>query len=253
MLEFSYVPNAFGIGLLVPIPKKINYSSIYKTDDFRGITLSPIISKIFEHCLLQLFDSFLLSDERQFGFKKGKGCRDAIHCLSEIVNFYTSNNTTINICTVDLSKAFDNLNHSVLFQKLVKRNVPHCFILLLQNWYKKCSCLIKFENCFSKIFPVQQGVRQGGALSPILFALYVDDSLKKFNNSNIGCNLYNVFFCAFMYADDIVLLTASVEHLQKLISLCYSEFNSFGLDINVAKCSATRVGPRYKNIFVDIK
>ena len=119
-----------------------------------------------------------MSDERQFEFKKGKGCKDAIHWLSEIVNFYTSNNTTVNICTVDLSKAFDNLNHSILFQKLVKRNVPHCFILLLQNWYRKCSCLIKFENCFSKIFPVQQGVRQGGALSPILFALYVDDSLK---------------------------------------------------------------------------
>ena len=252
MLKFSYVPNAFGIGVLVPISKKINYSSIYNTDYFRGITLSPIISKIFEHCLLQLFGSFLLSDERQFGFKKGKGCRDAIHCLSGIVNFYTSNNTTVNICTVDLSKAFDNLNHSVLFQKLVKRNVPNCFILLLQNWYGKCSCLIKFENCFSKIFPVQQGVRQGGALSPILFALYVDDSLKKFNDSNIGCNLYNVFFCAFMYADDIVLLTASVEHLHKLISLCYEEFISIGLDINVAKCSATRVGPRYKNICDDI-
>ena len=77
-------------------------------------------------------------------------------------------------------------------------------------------------------------------------------TLKKLNNSNIGCNLYNVFFCAFMYADDIVLLTASVEHLQKLISLCYSEFDSIGLDINVAKSSATRVGPRYKNICVDI-
>ena len=110
---------------------------------------------------------------------------------------------------------------------------------------------MKFENCFSEIFPVQQGVRQGGALSPILFALYVDDSLKKLNNSKIGCNLY-IFFCAFMYADDIVLLTASVEYLQKLISLCNTEFNSIGLDINVAKCSATRVGPRFQNTCVDI-
>ena len=52
--------------------------------------------------------------------------------------------------------------------------------------------------------------------------------------------------------NNIVLLTASVEHLQKLISLCYSEFNSIGLDINVAKCTATRVGPRFKNTCVDI-
>ena len=47
-------------------------------------------------------------------------------------------------------------------------------------------------------------------------------------------------------------MTASVEHLQKLISLCYEEFISIGLDINVAKCSATRVGPRYKIICDDI-
>ena len=100
--------------------------------------------------------------------RRGKAAEMQFIVLSEIVNFYTSNNTTVDICTIDLSIAFDNLNHSILFQKLVKRNVPHCFILLLQNWYRKCSCLIKFENCFSKIFPVQQGVRQGGALSPIL-------------------------------------------------------------------------------------
>ena len=138
MLKFSYVPNAFGIGLLVPIPKKINYSSIYNTDDFRGITLSPIISKIFEHCLLQLFDSFLLSDERQFGFKKGKGCRDAIHCLSEIVNFYTSNNTTINICTVDLSKAFDNLNHSIFFvSKISQKECTSLFYTTLAKLVQK--------------------------------------------------------------------------------------------------------------------
>ena len=77
---------------------------------------------------------------------------------------YSSNNTTVNICTVDLSNAFDNPNQSVLFQKLANRNAPHCFIELLQNWYRKCSCLIKFENCFSKIVPVQHG----GALSLIV-------------------------------------------------------------------------------------
>ena len=47
-------------------------------------------------------------------------------------------------------------------------------------------------------------------------------------------------------------MTASVEHLKKLFSLCYEEFISIGLNINVAKCSATRVGPRYKNICDDI-
>ena len=74
-----------------------------------------MISKIFEHCLTKIFGSALLSYHFQFGFQKeGKGCRDALYVINETIEFMTDNLSTVNICFVDLNKAFDNINPYVL-------------------------------------------------------------------------------------------------------------------------------------------
>ena len=74
MLYFDYVPDAFGIGLTVPVPKGNQNQHVYNIDDYRGITLSPVISKIFEHCLLVKYGQFLNSSDCQFGFLKKHWC-----------------------------------------------------------------------------------------------------------------------------------------------------------------------------------
>ena len=68
MVQYNYVPNDFGKGIVVPIPKEANKSGILSPGDYRGITLSPVISKVFEHALHFLFSDFLYSSDRQFGF-----------------------------------------------------------------------------------------------------------------------------------------------------------------------------------------
>ena len=197
LLKTGFVPDAFGIGLVFPIPKNSNLGCGFsKITDFRGITISPVLSKIFEHCLLKLFDSKLSSSHFQFGFKKGKGCRDALYVINEAVNYMTENSSTVNLCFVDLSKAFDNVNHSVLFMKLLKKGLPICFIRLLLNWYNKCLCCVKWGSAVSRLFLVSQGVRQGGVLSPILFCVYVDDALSKLNDTDFGCCIRGFFINA---------------------------------------------------------
>ena len=78
-------------------------------DDFRGITISPVISKIFEHCMMNGFQVFLSSGDNQFGFKKGLGCRNAIFTARNIVDQYIKGGNTANLCAIDLSKAFDKI------------------------------------------------------------------------------------------------------------------------------------------------
>jgi len=70
MQQYNYVPDGFGVGLTVPIPKGDSHSHAGSTADYRGITISPVISKIFEHCLLTTYNRFLFSENCQFGFKK---------------------------------------------------------------------------------------------------------------------------------------------------------------------------------------
>jgi hypothetical protein len=80
MLSVGYVPDAFGQGILVPIPKgdKKMYNLI---EDYRGITISVVISKVFEHVMLIQYQSYFVCSERQFGFKNGVGCCHAIYAL----------------------------------------------------------------------------------------------------------------------------------------------------------------------------
>ena len=55
-------------------------------DDFRGITINPILSKVFEYCILDRFGASFVSCEAQFGFKKNSGCRTAIYSVRKIVD-----------------------------------------------------------------------------------------------------------------------------------------------------------------------
>jgi retron-type reverse transcriptase len=84
---------------------------------------------------------------------------------------------------LDLTKAFDRINHDALFIKLMDRNVPGCIVSLLVNWYFKLNCSV--SNAVSNIFKLSQGVRQGGILSAILFAAFVNSILVKLEKVNL--------------------------------------------------------------------
>ena len=112
------------------------------------------------------------------------------------------------------------------------------------DWYGKCACQVKWENVFSRLFSIHRGVRQGGILSPILFAVYVDDALEKLIASGLGCRYFGFNIGALMYADDLILMAGSIVNLQKLISLTEDLFNEINLKINIAKCNTMRVGNR---------
>ena len=93
---------------------------------------------------------------------------------------------------------------------------------------------------------MNQGVRQGGVLSPVLFSLYCDEALCKLNSSGYGCNFHGIDIAALMYADDIVLISSFISLLQKLLHLCEGEFRDISLSFNVSKCEALRFGKRFR-------
>ena len=93
----DYVPEDFKCGMLIPIPKESGAKRALKTDQFRGITISPIISKVFENCLLTIYKDYLRTSERQFGFKKNTSCSHAIYSVRSVIDHFVSNDTTVNI------------------------------------------------------------------------------------------------------------------------------------------------------------
>ena len=101
------------------------YGKTITVEDFCGVSISPVISKVLEHCILDRYGTFLGSSDNQFGFKKSSGCAHAVHVLRSVVDYYVSCGSTVNICALDLSKAFDTRDSAMaegLRAALVSRN-----------------------------------------------------------------------------------------------------------------------------------
>ena len=82
---------------MIPLVKDTD-GNRFVTD--RGITISPVISKLFEMVLMLLFDSQLSSDSLQFGFKQKSSCNHAVFSLKTVVDHYVRDGSTVNIlCT----------------------------------------------------------------------------------------------------------------------------------------------------------
>ena len=196
-------------------------------DDFRGIAISPVVSKVFEHCFLDRFKDYLNFAHDQFGFKKGVSCGFAVYSVRQIVDKFVAELCTVNLCSIDFSKAFDKVNHYSLFLKLMKRQLPAKLLCVLESLLTECYSNIKWNNFITVKFAVNFGVRQGSVLSPFLFALYLDDL----------CNLCMGDRSRFIvvYDDDIMLISPSVVEIERLLHACENELNWLDLAINFNK------------------
>jgi len=110
-----YIPAGFKVSNIVSIPKlKDARAKALTRNDYRGIAISPVISKLFEHCFMDTLQLFLTTESDQFGFKKGNGCSHAVYTVQQNINRNVTNGCTVNLCTIDLSKAVDKVNHDAL-------------------------------------------------------------------------------------------------------------------------------------------
>ena len=244
MLLNGFVPSDFGRGITIPIPKNDTLRGAHPIESFRGITLSPILSKLFEHCILLLFSEYFRTSDNQFGFKSKVGCPHAIYTLRKVIDHYITNDSTVNLCFLDMAKGFDKINNNVLMLKLMKLRVPANLIMLLNYWFSISYSVVRWGRATSQPYRILSGVRQGGVLSPTLFAIYVDNFLQSFKS--FGCSIFGLSVSALMYADDLILLAPSITELQNMLNMCCNELKLLDLKINCTKSVALRIGKRYR-------
>jgi len=99
----------------------------------------------------------------------------------------------------------------------------------------------------SQSFNVFCGVRKGGVLSPFLFNIYVDDLITRLESVDADCNVCGIFFGSIMYADDLLLLSALVTGLQRLLDMCNEFAVSNDLTYNHKKSVCIKIGPHWNS------
>ncbi len=117
--------------------------------------------------------------------------------VRETVNYYNSKKTNANVLMLDASKAFDRVEYCKPFKLLLRKNVSPLIIRLLINMYTNQKLQVKWDNVISHRFEAINCVKQGGVLSQILFAIYMDELLLRLKKSSIGCHIRNLFRALF--------------------------------------------------------
>lgn len=186
---------------------KIN--PIYKKDDetfftnYRPISLLPAISKIFEKVIfIQIYDFFQkkkLLYISQYGFRTGHSTESAaLELVDKIITKMDKKDTPIGIF-IDLSKAFDTIDHEILLKKLNYYGFSTPAISLMKSYLNDRMQYVQMNDVSSDFCEVNTGVPQGSILGPLLFIIYMNDIIES-----------SKLFDFILYADD-TSLTTSVE------------------------------------------
>ena len=135
--------------------------------------------------------------------------------MCTVVEYYCNNDFTVNTCALDISKAIDRVDQYALVNLMIDRGISKCIISLMLDWFKKSTAIVRWGNSVSKKICLNANVCQGGLLSPVFFAIYVDTLIQKLKQTGVDYNINGQFFGCLFYGDDIILLADSLRGMQK--------------------------------------
>jgi len=224
-------PEKLKTAKIIPVFKNKDKTEV---SNYRPISILPVISKIYERVfynrLYNYFSYNNLFSESQYGFRSGRSTELALLKFSEdIINSFNNGKNTV-ATFMDLSKAFDCVNHEILIKKLEYYGVNRICIQWVQSYITDREHYTSWNESNSPTCLLNIGVPQGSILGPLLFLIYINDIV---NSSN---SLTFVLF-----ADDTTIYS-SHKNIDTAINMMNNElqrvakwFDANKLSLNVSK------------------
>ena len=238
--ELCMIPNVWHKAVIHLIPKE--KKDLIDPLQYQGLALQSCIFKIFCYILnsrvVKFADDKEIMADEQNGFRRHRSCQHHIFSLVTMIRNHCEikNGGQLFTCFVDFKKVFDAMDRDLLIHRLGEMGINGPFLEVTKQIYSHTGSYIHLNGMCSKEFESKNGLLQGNNLSPMYFALYINDLLEELRKSNLGAQItpmLNVSTLA--YADDIVLISLTADGLQRLLDIVMTWCHNWRVLINVAK------------------
>ena len=223
MLNFSHCPTLMKRGIIITLYKGGNKKK-NDPNSYRAITLSSVVLKLYEKVLLKLCKEDGKADfnKLQTGFQPNMGCMMTAFMVKECMNFTAELGSKLYMCFLDLRQAFDRVWQDLLMVKLYRKGFNKSLIKAIIDLYDDMFSCVRSQGIESDWFPVKQGTRQGGCLSPYLYLVFGNDLLDELSKCAYCFMMYGLQ-CGFpAYADDLLLLSLLKRGMDCMMDICFA-------------------------------
>ncbi|CAI2727681.1 unnamed protein product [Schistosoma spindalis] len=249
-METGSYPYCWKTAYIIP-----RYKSGDKTDmnNYRPINITPVISRIMEKIVSDELSNYLLAgnfiNDTQHGFLKNRSCMTCHFDFFNLVYSLRSQGYLVLVLYLDISKAFDMVNHQLLIGKLASYGVQNPLLDWIESFLSNRHQIVKINSSLSNAVPVRSGVIQGSVLGPLLFLVFINDICENFC---VGKPL--------LYADDLKLVYPFSPHELENVQTCINlELNKVAqwclkwqLELNTTKCGWICFGDTSLNLDLTI-
>ena len=185
------------------------------------------------------------SGEEQLGFRKGRGTTDGMFALRQLVEKRMEMQGHMVLAFVDIEKAFDTVPRKMAMVTLRWMGAPESEVKMVEAMYENTTGRVIVGSGMSNEFQVNIGLRQGSALSPLLFILVMELISRKISTTDAMKKI--------MYADDLVIVAEHREELQDALEEWNDMFKKHGLKMNLEKTEVMWVGKHREELNIRLE
>ncbi|KAK3511415.1 hypothetical protein QTP70_007327 [Hemibagrus guttatus] len=233
VLESERMPEEWRRSVLVPIFK--NKGDVQSCSNYRGIKLMSHTMKVWERVVEARLRKVVEICEQQYGFMPRKSTTDAIFALRILMEKYRDGQKELHCVFVDLEKAYDRVPREELWYCMRKSGVAEKYVRVVQDMYERSRTVVRCAVGQTEEFNVEVGLHQGSALSPVLFAMVMDQLSEEVRQESPW---------TMMFADDIVICSESREQVEENLERWRFALERRGMKVSRSKTEYMCVNER---------
>lgn len=235
-VKSGITPSQWQYSTITPLPKSDTPQSGL---DYRPVTITQLLRRIFENTLMPYTYHHVTSAHFQSGFKPGYNIQTHALLIHTSLQLISDSLANVHLIQLDLAKAFDSVHIPTLIQKLIAKQLDPKYISIIQHLYTRNTSSIKHHGFTTQPFKRTRGILQGAPLAPILFNLYIDETLQKIAKKTIDLNTIPQFYASIppviAFADDITLITSTVDQAAQVGNFALAELDKIGQTLQPTK------------------